>query len=1348
MYKSIKTAWKTLIASVSLTLMITMLIAPTATAAGPGITASTPFALSSGSEGHLTKIAASSDGNSAVAIWTNGGQNTVYARYWNGTEWKETQTVYSGTTMDDFEVAASPNGKSFAVAYRAYSAGVSYVHTATVSSGDLVWSSRTSVFGTSKFSLSPELTYSANSNKLMAYAVQSNTNVWDDIVTISAAIDGTTGEPTWDASTIFIPNPVVGDAEEVEWSPVISLSSDGKAGVAISSRDVYGVSSKRTIQYSFYSCSGDPEVCTWTDTDNLTSTSDYALNPNVVISNDGQSVFAYWKNNSGNIVSKSATYSASVWTWDASTATLPTVGDEQYLDFAYNSDRTKFVLAWSSGNEIYTTTSLNSGSTWSTAQSHGWAAAGATTEPSVDISDGASPVIVVMYGISGKAKAMAGRVTGSTIDWGTATEFGSTSGFRASVVVKGDGTAALSAWGQAPSYASTLTFEPPSSDSALTALSFSSGTLSPAFATATTSYTSTVAYSVNSVTISATKSDAGATIQYRLGTSGAFSSLVSGTSSVSLAVGANTVEVKVTAEDTTTTTYSTVITRSSAATDANLSALSFSSGTLSPAFSSSTISYTSTVPYTASSVTITGTKSDTNASIEYRLGTSGAFTALVSGTSSVSLAVGANTVEVRVTAEDGSTTKTYSTEITREPLSSDANLSTLSFSSGTLSPTFASGTTSYTSTVDYSVSSVTISATKSNAGATIEYRLGTSGAFTALSSGTSSVSLAVGANTVEVRVTAEDLTTKTYSTVITRSVASSDSTLSTLSFSSGTLSPSFSSGTYAYTSTVPYSASSVIISATKGQSGATIEYRLGTSGAFSSLVSGTSSVSLVEGLNTIEVKVTAEDGSSSTYTVSITRSPEIVDTDPPVIDGPGVTPVEIQEDDNVVTTLYANEDVTWNIDSIMRNGVNVSDLFLISLSGVLTFPGGATIGTYIITITATDPSGNQSSITFTLVVNPKDVTPPVITNPINEITVPIGTEKALTLQANEDVEWSIDSATRNGVDVSGMLTMGGSGSLYFLGGAQAGTYLISVKAEDAAGNVTIVSFTVIVDGDPTKEPVVEIKVDENGNVTIIVSDPNGETTTSTVKNASKPVDVSIVNGQLVVSDKTFSGKVDVTIEVKNQSGFSTSVTLTLIVNPELPSGVKIKLNSSKKKPNQVAGSNVQLSWQSVSNATGYQILVGGQVVGTTTSTSFQLKNIVFNRAISVIALGNDGTSSQAVTIQANLSSVKIGSVNFGFNTWKLSKSAKSALKKVVKLVRRSDVDIVVLQGHTDILGSKWSARWLSNKRGEVAMKFLQKRLKGLGIKFKVVAIGSADPVASNKNAKGRALNRRVDILLP
>ncbi len=1159
MRSSFKNVWKTLISSLSLTLMITMLIAPPATAAGPGVTASTPSPLSSASEGHLTEIAASSDGNSAVAIWTNGGQDTVYASYWNGTEWKPTQTVYSGTTMVDFEVAASPNGKSFAVAYRRYSAGVSYVHTSTVSSGDLVWSTGTSVFGTSNYSFSAELTYSADSNKLMAYAGQIQSgNTWQDIVTTSAAIDAVTGEATWDASAMFIPNPVVGNAEDVEGSPVISLSSDGKAGVAISSRDVYGVVSKRTIQISFYSCTGAPEVCTWSDTADLTSTSDYALSPNVVMSNDGQSVFAYWKNNSGSIVSKSATYAASVWTWDASTATLPTVGDEQYLDFAYNADRTKFVLAWSSSNEIYSTTSLNSGSTWSSAQSHGFAAAGATTEPSVDISDGVSPVIVVMYGISGKAKAMAGRVTGSTIEWGSATEFGSTSGFRSSVAVKGDGSAALSAWGQSPSYTSTLTFEPPSSDSALTALSFSSGTLTPTFASGTTSYTSTVAYSVSSVTISATKSNAGATIGYRLGSSGAFTSLVSGTSSVSLAVGANTVEVKVTAEDTTTTTYSTVITRSTAATNADLSALSFSSGALSPTFASGTTSYTSTVPYTASSVIITGTKSDANASIEYRLGTAGAFTALVSGTSSVSLAVGANTVEVKVTAEDGSTTNTYSIVITRETLSSNADLSALSFSSVTLSPTFAGGTTSYTSTVAYSVNSVTISATKSNGGATIEYRLGTAGAFTTLNSGTSSVSLAVGANTVEVKVTAEDgSTTKTYSVVITRSVESSDSTLSSLSFSSGTLSPSFSSGTYAYTSTISYGVNSVTISATKSNGGATIEYRLGTAGAFTALNSGTSSVSLAVGANTVEVKVTAEDGSSSIY-----------------------------------------------------------------------------------------------------------------------------------------------------------------------------------------------SFTLTVDSDQSNDPVVEVEVDEDGNVTIVVTDPNNESTTSTVTGASKPVEVSIVNGQLGVEDETFSGNVEVTIQVENESGFSTTVTVLLVVNPELPSGLKIKLKTLKKKPNQVTGSDVQLSWRTVSNATGYQILVGSNLVGSTTSTSYQLRNILFNKSISVIALGNDETSSQAVTIDAKPSRGKIANVNFDFNAWELSKSAKSALKNVAKLVRKSDIDTVVIQGNTDIIGSKWSARWLSKTRAESVKKFLQMRLKGLGIKFKIVASGSSNPVRSNNSATGRALNRRVEILFP
>jgi len=86
--------------------------------------------------------------------------------------------------------------------------------------------------------------------------------------------------------------------------------------------------------------------------------------------------------------------------------------------------------------------------------------------------------------------------------------------------------------------------------------------------------------------------------------------------------------------------------------------------------------------------------------------------------------------------------------------SNNNNLSTLSISNVTLNPAFDSSIISYNSTVDYSVSSVTVSATKADSKASL--------------TGTGTVNLSVGTNTVKVNVTAEDGSTKTYTVTITR----------------------------------------------------------------------------------------------------------------------------------------------------------------------------------------------------------------------------------------------------------------------------------------------------------------------------------------------------------------------------------------------------------------------------------------------------------------------------------------------------------------------------------------------------------------------------------------------------
>lgn len=87
--------------------------------------------------------------------------------------------------------------------------------------------------------------------------------------------------------------------------------------------------------------------------------------------------------------------------------------------------------------------------------------------------------------------------------------------------------------------------------------------------------------------------------------------------------------------------------------------------------------------------------------------------------------------------------------------SSDSSLSSLIISAGSLSPEFAAGTKDYTTTVDYSVSSLAVTATPADSKATV-------------TSVTGNDSLEVGENTVSIIVTAENGATSTYNIVVTR----------------------------------------------------------------------------------------------------------------------------------------------------------------------------------------------------------------------------------------------------------------------------------------------------------------------------------------------------------------------------------------------------------------------------------------------------------------------------------------------------------------------------------------------------------------------------------------------------
>ena len=198
-------------------------------------------------------------------------------------------------------------------------------------------------------------------------------------------------------------------------------------------------------------------------------------------------------------------------------------------------------------------------------------------------------------------------------------------------------------------------------------------------------------------------------------------------------------------------------------TNANLSNLTLSSGTLMPDFAATTTSYEVDVEALTDSVTVTPTTADAQATVTVN------GTPVDSGTASGDIALTENNVTritVAVTAADGTPTQTTTIDVTR-PLSDNANLSGLTISSGTLTPVFAVGTTDYRVDVGNAVDSVTVTPATEHAGATVTVN----GTPVASGSASGDIALIEGdTTTIAVVVTAADgVTTKAYAIEVRRS---------------------------------------------------------------------------------------------------------------------------------------------------------------------------------------------------------------------------------------------------------------------------------------------------------------------------------------------------------------------------------------------------------------------------------------------------------------------------------------------------------------------------------------------------------------------------------------------------
>ncbi|MEI8068211.1 MAG: cadherin-like beta sandwich domain-containing protein [Actinomycetota bacterium] len=215
-------------------------------------------------------------------------------------------------------------------------------------------------------------------------------------------------------------------------------------------------------------------------------------------------------------------------------------------------------------------------------------------------------------------------------------------------------------------------------ETTLSAISVSTGSIAPTFAAGTTSYASATAVETTSTTVSATATLPASSIQFRIaGGTYTAASAGSGSATFDIVAGSNTIDILVTNQDgVTTATYSVVVDRGGSMgiaavdpTDATLSSISGSAiGSLSPVFLPATVAYTAAVDNTTSVTTISAASAQPNASMTIAID-GGTATPLDSATasSSIELKVGATNVVITVVSPDTTVSKTYTLTIYRAP---------------------------------------------------------------------------------------------------------------------------------------------------------------------------------------------------------------------------------------------------------------------------------------------------------------------------------------------------------------------------------------------------------------------------------------------------------------------------------------------------------------------------------------------------------------------------------------------------------------------------------------------------------------------------------------------------------
>ncbi len=392
-----------------------------------------------------------------------------------------------------------------------------------------------------------------------------------------------------------------------------------------------------------------------------------------------------------------------------------------------------------------------------------------------------------------------------------------------------------------------------------------------------------------------------------------------------------------------------------------LANLTVTPGGLQPAFFANTTNYAVNAPTSATSVTVTAVPKDNTAIVT--------IDGVVTSQRSVTLGGPGSTKIILIVVEalNGLET-TYTVTVTRL-LSSDNNLSALTVTQGALNPSpFNADTLDYTVDVATNVTSVTVTATKSDPNAVMTGSL-TAGAGVATGQATIALGGPGTATPVTITVTAPNGSAKTYNITVNR--LSNDNNLSALSVTPGSLDPTFAASTLLYMVNVATDVTEVTVTATKSDPNAVLSGSVADPGAGQATGQATIPLNGAGTPTSISITVTAPSGASQTYTVTVNRAAPSSDANLAALT---VTGGPLVPDFAPGTTTYT-VDVPFSVDSVTVSATK-SDPNAV-MSGDVTAGTGVPTGQATfpliplfprtVSITVTAPNGNSMIYSVTII---------------------------------------------------------------------------------------------------------------------------------------------------------------------------------------------------------------------------------------------------------------------------------------------------------------------------------------------------------------------------------------------